>query len=121
MYLWNKNKSMPLLWFLIFSGCPYENFPIWIQIASSCFKSAFSPELHILQRRQASGEANIFVVPALMILDLSIPRYVLFVEFLQVFLIIILKMNLFVRYVGKVLTSLIGRDRWAFMITSCGN
>ena len=95
---------MPLLWFLIFSGCPCENFPNWIQMASSCFKSAFSPELHILQRRQASGEANIFVVPALMILDLSIPRYALFVQ-----------------YVGKVLISLIGRDRWAFMKLPCGD
>ena len=70
---------------------------------------------------ETGGEANIFVVPALMILDLSIPRYALFVEFLQIFLIIILKMNLFVRYVGKVLISFIGRDRWAFMIPSCGN
>ena len=70
---------------------------------------------------ETGGEANIFVVLALMILDLSIPRYALFVEFQQIFLIIILKMNLFVRYVGKVLISLIARDRWAFMITSCGN
>ena len=47
---------MPLFLFLIFSGFPCENFPIWIQTASSCFKSAFSPELHIFRGDRRGGE-----------------------------------------------------------------
>ena len=111
---------MPLFLFLIFSGFLCENFPIWIQTASSCFKSVFSPELHIFRGDRRGGEylyctcfndiglihtPICFVCGVTADISYNYPQ----VEFVCEVC------------VGKVLISLIGRDRWAFMIKSCGN
>ena len=122
MHLWRKNEKYA---FIVFS---YIVRLIFLNISRSGFKW-FLVVLYLFFRKTVffivaidEREANIFIVPVLMIFALSLAQYAWFVcGFPTDNFMTMHTMNLFMGCVGIVFIGFIGRDRWTIMISCCGN